>query len=126
MRPLVLRSDQGRYAQLVVLAAVVGVLAALGNLGFCALIEFFTWVFLKLEWGAKSPAFDCASQKSAPSESKLHVFIRQRRRAVTPVVNGAWLRISPSRQKADRSVNASVLRDDLKGPGLALVLAPVR
>jgi chloride channel protein, CIC family len=52
MRPLLLRSDQGRYAQLVVLAAMVGVLAAVGNLGFRALIEFFTWVFLKLEWRA--------------------------------------------------------------------------
>jgi CIC family chloride channel protein len=52
MRPLSLRSDEARYAELIVFAAIVGVLGALGNLGFRALIEFFSWLFLTLEWGA--------------------------------------------------------------------------
>jgi CIC family chloride channel protein len=51
-RPLALRSDEARYAQLIVLAGIVGVLGALGNLGFRALIRFFSWLFLTLEWGA--------------------------------------------------------------------------
>ena len=52
MRPLALRTDEFNYALQILLAAMVGVLAALGNLGFSAFIKFFTWVFLKLEWGA--------------------------------------------------------------------------
>lgn len=52
VRPLALRSDQARYAELIVMAAAVGVLGALGNLGFRALIRFFSWLFLTLEWGA--------------------------------------------------------------------------
>jgi CIC family chloride channel protein len=51
-RPLSLRTDEFNYTLQILLAAVVGVLAALGNLGFRALIEFFTWVFLGLEWHA--------------------------------------------------------------------------
>ena len=51
-RPLALRTDEFNYTLQILMAAVVGVLAALGNLGFRALIEFFTWVFLGLEWGA--------------------------------------------------------------------------
>ena len=51
-RSLSLHSDEFKYTQQILMAAVVGVLAALGNLGFGALIDFFTWVFLKLEWGA--------------------------------------------------------------------------
>ncbi len=51
-RPLSLRTDEFNYPLQILLAAVVGVLAALGNLGFRALIEFFTWVFLRLEWDA--------------------------------------------------------------------------
>jgi CIC family chloride channel protein len=52
LRPLSLRTDEFNYTLQILLAALVGVLAALGNLGFRALIEFFTWVFLGLEWGA--------------------------------------------------------------------------
>ena len=52
LRPLSLRTDEFNYTLQILLAATVGVLAALGNLGFRALIEFFTWVFLGLEWGA--------------------------------------------------------------------------
>lgn len=51
-RPLSLRTDEFNYTLQILLAAVVGVLAALGNLGFRALIKFFTWVFLGLEWDA--------------------------------------------------------------------------
>ena len=51
-RPLSLRTDEFNYTLQILLAAVVGVLAAIGNLGFRALIEFFTWVFLGLEWRA--------------------------------------------------------------------------
>ena len=51
-RPLSLRTDEFNYTLQILLAAMVGVLAALGNLGFRALIDFFTWVFLGLEWGA--------------------------------------------------------------------------
>ena len=52
IRPLALRTDEFNYTLQILLAASVGVLAALGNLGFRALIQFFTWVFLGLEWGA--------------------------------------------------------------------------
>jgi CIC family chloride channel protein len=52
LRPLSLRTDEFNYTLQIVLAAIVGVLAALGNLGFRALIEFFTWIFMRLEWGA--------------------------------------------------------------------------
>lgn len=45
-----LRLDQYRYLQLIVLAAGVGVFAALGNLGFRGLIELFSWIFQTLEW----------------------------------------------------------------------------
>ncbi len=47
-----LRSDQFEYVQLILLAVTVGVLAALGNLGFRKLIEFFSWLFRVLEWNA--------------------------------------------------------------------------
>src|SRR5271156_6706890 len=49
---LSLRSDQFEYVQLILLAVTVGVLAALGNLGFRALIEFFSWLFRGFEWNA--------------------------------------------------------------------------
>jgi CIC family chloride channel protein len=49
---LSLRVDQFEYVQLILLAVIVGVLAALGNLGFRQLIEFSTWVFRGLEWHA--------------------------------------------------------------------------
>jgi CIC family chloride channel protein len=49
---LSLRSDQFEYVQLILLAVTVGVLAALGNLGFRSLIEFFSWLFRGLEWNA--------------------------------------------------------------------------
>ncbi len=49
---LALRSDQFEYVQLVILAVTVGVLAALGNLGFRKLIEFFSWLFRVIEWNA--------------------------------------------------------------------------
>ncbi|HYK64832.1 MAG TPA: chloride channel protein [Patescibacteria group bacterium] len=45
-----LRVDQFEYVQLILLAVTVGVLAALGNLGFRQLIEFFGWLFRVLEW----------------------------------------------------------------------------
>jgi CIC family chloride channel protein len=45
-----LRADQFEYVHLILLAAIVGSLAALGNLGFRLLIEFFSWVFRHLEW----------------------------------------------------------------------------
>src|SRR5260370_24012637 len=47
-----LRSDQFECVQLILLAVIVGVLAALGNLGFRKLIEFFTWLFRQVEWNA--------------------------------------------------------------------------
>ncbi len=49
---LALRSDQFEYVQLIILAVTVGVLAALGNLGFRKLIEFFSWLFRVIEWNA--------------------------------------------------------------------------
>jgi chloride channel protein, CIC family len=49
---LSLRVDQFEYVQLILLAVTVGVLAALGNLGFRQLIEFSSWVFRGLEWSA--------------------------------------------------------------------------
>src|ERR1700730_5474580 len=49
---LSLRVDQFEYVQLILLAVTVGVLAALGNLGFRQLIEFSSWVFRGLEWRA--------------------------------------------------------------------------
>lgn len=47
-----LRSDQFEYVRLILLAATVGVFAALGNLGFRKLIEFFSWLFRQFEWNA--------------------------------------------------------------------------
>ncbi|HEX4210168.1 MAG TPA: chloride channel protein [Candidatus Binataceae bacterium] len=52
MAPLSLRADQFFYLEQILLAAAVGVLAALGNLGFRELIHFFSWVFRTLEWQA--------------------------------------------------------------------------
>ena len=49
---LALRSDQFEYVQLIILAVTVGVLAALGNLGFRKLIELFSWLFRVIEWNA--------------------------------------------------------------------------
>jgi CIC family chloride channel protein len=49
---LSLRVDQFEYVQLILLAVIVGVLAALGNLGFRQLIELFSWLFRGLEWHA--------------------------------------------------------------------------
>lgn len=49
---LSLRSDQFEYVQLILLAVTVGVLAALGNLGFRKLIELFSWLFREVEWNA--------------------------------------------------------------------------
>jgi CIC family chloride channel protein len=46
-----MRSDQYEYLRLILMAVTVGVLAALGNLGFRELIAFFGWVFRDLEWG---------------------------------------------------------------------------
>ena len=47
-----LRTDQLEYLEQILLAVAIGVLAALGNLGFRSLIEFFSWVFRTLEWNA--------------------------------------------------------------------------
>ncbi len=47
-----LRSDQVEYLQLILLATTVGILGALGNFGFRALIEFFSWLFRHVEWNA--------------------------------------------------------------------------
>ncbi len=47
-----LRSDQFEYVQLILLAVIVGILAALGNLGFRKLIELFSWLFRVVEWQA--------------------------------------------------------------------------
>ena len=54
MRPLGfgLRTDQLEYVQLILLSVTVGVLGALGNFGFRALIQFSTWVFQQVEWSA--------------------------------------------------------------------------
>src|SRR5882757_2853650 len=49
---LSLRVDQFEYVQLILLAVTVGILAALGNLGFRQLIDFFSWLFRGLEWNA--------------------------------------------------------------------------
>src|SRR5271163_425903 len=49
---LSLRVDQLEYLEQILLAVAVGILAALGNLGFRDLIEFFTWNFRGLEWNA--------------------------------------------------------------------------
>ena len=49
---LSLRSDQFEYVRLILLAVIVGVLGALGNLGFRELIEFFSWLYRGLEWNA--------------------------------------------------------------------------
>ena len=49
---LSLRADQLEYLELILLAIAVGVLAALGNLGFRDLIAFFSWIFRGLEWHA--------------------------------------------------------------------------
>ena len=47
-----LRSDQFNYVQMILLAAVVGMLAALGNLGFRELIHLSDLLFRHLEWNA--------------------------------------------------------------------------
>jgi chloride channel protein, CIC family len=47
-----LRTDQLEYVQLILLSVTVGVLGALGNFGFRALIEFFTWLFQQVLWTA--------------------------------------------------------------------------
>jgi CIC family chloride channel protein len=47
-----LRTDQLEYVQLILLSVMVGVLGALGNFGFRALIEFFTWLFQQVQWDA--------------------------------------------------------------------------
>jgi CIC family chloride channel protein len=49
---LALRADQFEYLQLILLAVIVGVLGALGNLGFRELIVFFSWLFRQVEWNA--------------------------------------------------------------------------
>src|SRR6266481_4654764 len=49
---LSLRVDQFEYVQLILLAVIVGILAALGNLGFRKLIELFSWLFRLVEWNA--------------------------------------------------------------------------
>jgi CIC family chloride channel protein len=46
---LSLRTDQAEYLELVLLAVVTGVLAALGNIGFRELIDLCRWIFLTLE-----------------------------------------------------------------------------
>ncbi|HTT76785.1 MAG TPA: chloride channel protein [Candidatus Binataceae bacterium] len=52
MAPFSLRADQFFYLEQILLAVAVGVLAALGNLGFREMIHFFSWVFRSLEWQA--------------------------------------------------------------------------
>jgi CIC family chloride channel protein len=47
-----LRTDQLEYVQLILLSVIVGVVGALGNFGFRALIEFFTWLFREVQWTA--------------------------------------------------------------------------
>ncbi|MGH7917030.1 MAG: chloride channel protein, partial [Candidatus Binataceae bacterium] len=49
---LAMRADEYEYLRLILMAVAVGVLAALGNLGFRELIAFFSWVFRTLEWNA--------------------------------------------------------------------------
>ncbi|MBF6570676.1 MAG: chloride channel protein [Candidatus Binataceae bacterium] len=49
---LPIRADQFEYIELILLAVLVGVLSALGNLGFRALINLFSYVFRDLEWHA--------------------------------------------------------------------------
>lgn len=46
------RSDQIEYVWLILLASLIGALAALGNLGFRVLIDFSTFIFRGLEWRA--------------------------------------------------------------------------
>ncbi len=46
---LSLRTDQAEYLELVLLAVIAGVLAALGNVGFRELIDLCGWLFLTLE-----------------------------------------------------------------------------
>lgn len=46
------RSDQIEYVWLILLASLIGALAALGNLGFRLLIDFSTYIFRGLEWRA--------------------------------------------------------------------------
>lgn len=52
VQALSLRPDQLEYLEQILLAVAIGVLAALGNLGFRSLISFFSWVFRTLEWNA--------------------------------------------------------------------------
>jgi CIC family chloride channel protein len=47
-----LRADQFNYLQMILLASIVGMLAALGNLGFRELIHLSESVFLGFEWNA--------------------------------------------------------------------------
>jgi len=44
-----LQADQYQYLQMILLAAIVGVLGALGNLGFREAIVFFVWLFGAIE-----------------------------------------------------------------------------
>jgi chloride channel protein, CIC family len=46
---LSLRTDQAEYLELVLLAVMAGLLAALGNIGFRELIDLCRWIFLTLE-----------------------------------------------------------------------------
>ena len=46
------RTDQVEYVWLILLASLIGALAALGNLGFRLLIDFSSSVFLGFEWRA--------------------------------------------------------------------------
>ena len=47
-----MRTDQYEYIELIVMAVVVGILAACGNLFFRASIEFASWLFRTVEWRA--------------------------------------------------------------------------
>ncbi len=47
-----LRTDQLEYVQLILLSVLVGILGAFGNLGFRALIQGASWIFLHTEWNA--------------------------------------------------------------------------
>jgi CIC family chloride channel protein len=49
---LSLRTEQAEYIELLLLAVMVGVAAALGNIGFRELIDLFRWIFLTLESNA--------------------------------------------------------------------------
>ncbi len=51
-RATALSPEQFEYLNLILLAAAVGTLGALGNLCFRGLIELFSWVFRGLEWRA--------------------------------------------------------------------------